>query len=125
MSGPGPSGWFNPAAFDQPPDFTIGNISRTHPNLRNPGSQNFDLSMTKRLTLAAERTLELSLAAFNFVNHANWNDPDNVIGPKSAPNVNAGNLGFGGWGFLGAWDGDAILGKSTVRVAILPSGQFQ
>ena len=89
---PGPAGWFNPAAFEQPPDFTIGNISRTHPSLRNPGNQNYDLSTTKRVAFAAERSLELSIAAFNFVNQANWNDPDNVIGPREAPNVNAGKI---------------------------------
>jgi hypothetical protein len=89
---PGPSGWFNPAAFDEPPNFTIGNVSRTHPSLRNPGNQNYDLSATKRITFAAERTLELSLAAFNFVNHANWNAPDSVIGPRDAPNANAGKI---------------------------------
>lgn len=92
VADPGPVGWFNPAAFAQPPDFTIGNLSRTHPTLRNPGNQNYDLSTTKRVTFAAERTLELSLAAFNFVNHANWTDPDNAIGPTNAPNVNAGKI---------------------------------
>jgi hypothetical protein len=92
VADPGPSGWFNPAAFDQPPDFTIGNLSRTHPNLRNPGNQNHDVSMNKRIALAAERTLELSLSAFNFVNHADWNDPDWLIGSREAPNVNAGKI---------------------------------
>ena len=48
--------------------------------------------MTKRVAFANERTMELSLAAFNFVNHANWNAPDNVIGPQRAPNVNAGKI---------------------------------
>jgi hypothetical protein len=92
VAAPGPAGWFNPAAFDQPADFTIGNISRTHPYLRNPGDQSYNLSATKRVAFAAERTLELSLAAFNFLNHANWNDPDNVIGPRQAPNINAGKI---------------------------------
>lgn len=92
VASPGPSGWFNPAAFDQPPDFTIGNLSRTHPTLRNPGAQNYDLSLTKRIAFAAERTLEFSAAAFDFTNHANWNDPDNVIGPQRAPNINAGRI---------------------------------
>ncbi|MFN3323943.1 MAG: hypothetical protein ACK5AZ_10640 [Bryobacteraceae bacterium] len=84
--------WFNPAAFEQPPDFTIGNASRTHPTLRAPISQNHDLSVIKRFALAPDRTLELSAAGFNFVNHANWNDPDTVIGPATAPNVNAGKI---------------------------------
>jgi hypothetical protein len=92
VSDPQPALWYNPAAFDQPPDFSIGDVSRTHPNLRNPGNENYDLSITKRVTLTADRTIELSAAGFNFVNHADWNDPDNTIGPASAPNVNAGKI---------------------------------
>ncbi|MBI3667776.1 MAG: hypothetical protein HY236_16355, partial [Acidobacteria bacterium] len=88
----GPDLWFNPAAFDQPPDFTLGNASRTHPSLRNPGSQNYDVSLNKRIALGADRTLEFSTVGLNFINHANWNIPDNVIGPASAPNINAGKI---------------------------------
>jgi len=89
---PGPALWFNPSAFDQPADFTIGDASRTHPSLRNPGDQNYDIAVSKRFALAPDRSFEFSAAAFNFMNHANWNDPDNVIGPASAPNVNAGKI---------------------------------
>jgi len=89
---PSPSLWFNPAAFAQPDDFTIGDASRTHPTLRNPGRQNYDLTVNKRLAIGPDRTLELNAAGFNFINHANWNDPDNVIGPVNAPNVNAGKI---------------------------------
>jgi hypothetical protein len=88
----GPESWFNPAAFDQPPDFTPGNASRTHPSLLTPSNQNHDLSVTKRVAIAADRTLEITAVGFNFLNHANWNDPDTVIGPASAPNVNAGKI---------------------------------
>jgi hypothetical protein len=89
---PGPDGWFNPAAFDQPADFTPGNASRTHPSLRNPLSQNHDLSMSKRFSLSPEKTFEFSVVGLNFLNHANWNDPDRVIGPAASPNVNAGKI---------------------------------
>lgn len=89
---PGPSLWFNPAAFTQPPDFTLGNASRTHPTLRNPGSQNYDMSVNKRIPLSPDRSVEFSAAAFNFINHANWDAPDNIIGPESAPNINAGKI---------------------------------
>jgi len=92
VENPGPELWFNPAAFDQPPDFTIGAVSRTLPNMFNPGSQNYDVSVSKRVALAPSRSLEFNAAGFNFLNHANWNDPDNVIGPASAPNVNAGKI---------------------------------
>jgi hypothetical protein len=84
--------WFNPAAFVQPADFALGNASRTHPYLRGPISQNHDLSLNKRFALDADRTVELSAVGFNFVNHANWNDPDTLIGPASAPNANAGRI---------------------------------
>ncbi len=89
---PGPDLWFNPAAFDQPADFTIGDGPRTHPVLRGPSAQNYDLSLTKRLPLDADRVLEFSAAAFNFLNRADWDNPDVTIGPESAPNVNAGKI---------------------------------
>ncbi len=89
---PGPELWFNPEAFVQPPDFSIGNASRTHPFLRNPSSQNHDLSLTKRFALVRDRTLEFSAVGLNFLNHADWEDPDTLIGPAEAPNVNAGKI---------------------------------
>lgn len=92
VANPGPDLWYNPAAFDQPPDFTIGDVSRTHPTLRNPGSINSDLSVTKRFSLSPDRSIEVSALGLNFLNHANWNDPDNMIGPASSPNVNAGKI---------------------------------
>ncbi|MFO0502911.1 MAG: hypothetical protein ACK527_11990 [Acidobacteriota bacterium] len=87
-----PELWFNPAAFDNPENFTLGDGPRTHPTLRNPPSQNHDLSVTKRIAIDAERALELQATGFNFVNTANWTDPDPVIGPASTPNVNAGRI---------------------------------
>jgi hypothetical protein len=92
VSNQGPELWFNPAAFVQPPDFTIGDVSRTISTLLNPGWQNFDMSLNKRFALAAERTLEFNATAFDFMNHANWNDPDNVIGSVSTPNLDAGKI---------------------------------
>ncbi|MDX2032200.1 MAG: hypothetical protein SF339_16115 [Blastocatellia bacterium] len=84
--------WFNPAAFAQPDDFTLGNASRTHPDLRAPGEQFHHLSLTKRLELTADASLEFVTEAFNFPNHANLNDPDTRIGPESSPNLNAGRI---------------------------------
>jgi hypothetical protein len=50
------------------------------------------LSLSKRFALGPERTVELSAVGLNFLNHANWNDPDTVIGPSFAPNANAGKI---------------------------------
>jgi len=92
VSDRGPNLWFNPAAFVQPADFTLGNGPRTHPQVMNPGGQNHDLSVTKRFALTTERVLELTATGFNFTNTGNWSDPDTMIGPASAPNVNAGKI---------------------------------
>jgi hypothetical protein len=88
----GPELWFNPAAFVQPDDFTLGDTPRIHPTLRNPWFQNSDLNVNKRIAIDGERTLEFVASMFNFMNQGNWNDPDILIGPGSAPNANAGKI---------------------------------
>ena len=92
VASPSPSLWYNPAAFDQPADFTMGNGPPTLPDLLGPGFNIMDLSVNKRLPIGSDRAVEFSASAFNFLNHANWNYPDPNIGPASAPNVNAGKI---------------------------------
>lgn len=92
LDAPSAALWFNPAAFSHPEDFTLGNVPRTHPTLSNPSWQNHDLAISKRLSISTEKSLELLLQSFNFLNTANWNDPDAEIGTLEAPNVNAGRI---------------------------------
>jgi hypothetical protein len=92
VANPGPSLWYNPAAFDQPPDFTLGNGPRTMPDLLGPSFNSLDLSVSKRLPVGGDRALEFSATAFNFLNHGNWNYPDPNIGPADSPNVDAGKI---------------------------------
>ena len=92
VANPSPEMWFNPAAFADPDDFTLGNVPRTTSSLRNPGYNNHDIAVTKRVGIGAEHSVELQLQAFNFLNHANWNDPDATIGPANARNQNAGKI---------------------------------
>lgn len=89
---PSPEQWFNPAAFAQPDDFTLGDGPRTHPYLRDPGAQVHHLSLTKRIELTSDTSLEFVSEAFNFLNHANLNDPDTRIGSEANPNLNAGKI---------------------------------
>jgi len=60
--------------------------------LSNPSRQNHDLSLTKRVPLAADRAIEFMGTAFNFINHANWNRPDASIGTLENRNENAGKI---------------------------------
>ena len=92
VANPGPGLWYNPAAFIQPPDFTIGDVSRTLAGLLNPGWQNWDMSLAKRVPVGSDQTIEFNATAFDFMNHANWNDPDNVIGSATTPNLDAGKI---------------------------------
>jgi hypothetical protein len=92
VANPGPSLWFNPAAFDQPPDFTLGNGPRTMPDLLGPGFNSMDLSLNKRLPVGGGRALEFNATGFDLLNHATWNYPDTNIGPESAPNIDAGRI---------------------------------
>ncbi len=92
VSNPGPSEWFNPAAFAQPVDFTEGNGSRTSSALLGPGYNSMDVSLGKRLPIGGERSFEFNATALDVLNHANWNYPDTMIGPASAPNVDAGKI---------------------------------
>ena len=89
---PGPEAWFNANAFVDPPDFSLGNVSRTHPTLRNPPYRYHDIAVTKRVPLARQQSVELLIQSFNFLNQGNWNDPDTEIGPKHARNANAGKI---------------------------------
>lgn len=84
--------WFNPLAFQQPEDFTLGNGPRNHPTLRNPGFWNFDMSLSKRVPVTEVWTLEVIGEAFNAFNHANLNQPDAIIGSPENPNLNAGRI---------------------------------
>jgi hypothetical protein len=92
MASPGPAEWFNPAAFQQPADFTMGNGSRTASNLLGPGYNSMDVSLGKRLPVGGERAIEFNATALDVLNHANWNYPDTMIGPASAPNLDAGRI---------------------------------
>ncbi len=92
VANPGPSEWYNPAAFAQPADFTAGNGSRTVAYLLGPGYNSMDVSLGKRLPIGGERALEFNATALDVLNHANWNYPDTLIGPASAPNLDAGHI---------------------------------
>jgi hypothetical protein len=63
--------WFDTTQFVNPPDFTLGNVGRTIPDVRHPGAVNFDFSLIKD-TLVTERVnLQFRAEAFNMPNHVN------------------------------------------------------
>jgi len=79
----GAARWFNTAAFEIAPQFTIGTSSRNP--VRGPDYRNLALVLSRREALAAGASLEFRLEVFNLTNTPHW----------GAPNVVLGTPGFG------------------------------
>ncbi|MEP6924243.1 MAG: carboxypeptidase regulatory-like domain-containing protein, partial [Pyrinomonadaceae bacterium] len=75
--------WFNTAAFQTAPQFTLGTASRNP--VRGPGYRNLDLAIIKRTNLNERANLEFRTEIFNLTNTP----------PLSNPNVVQGANGFG------------------------------
>lgn len=72
----------NSAAFSIPAAGTVGNIGRNA--FRGPGLYNLDLSLARSFQVPYLREgtrLTVRADAFNILNHANLNNPDNLLGP--------------------------------------------
>ena len=83
--------WFDTTAFQNPPDFVVGNVPRLLPNTRGPGMIQVDLSAFKNFQVHEHKQLEFRAEAFNFLNHVNLNDPGTGFSPnRQGQNTNAG-----------------------------------
>jgi hypothetical protein len=73
--------WLNPDAFVNPPNFTLGNVGRTLPDVRSPSLTNFDLSLIKDTVLREGLRLQFRAESFNVVNHVNLRFPNATFSP--------------------------------------------
>jgi hypothetical protein len=73
--------WFDPAQFVNPPNYTYGNLGRVLPDVRTPGTLNFDLSLIKDTHLTEQLKLQFRAEAFNFPNHPNLGAPNASFAP--------------------------------------------
>ena len=69
--------YLNRAAFAEPAPGEFGNHVRN--SIAGPGQWNIDLALSRLLTIASSRTLELRIEAFNLTNHFNWGIPQTGI----------------------------------------------
>ncbi len=86
LSNPTINRWFNTSVFYQPPQFTIGNTSRTLPDVRNPGATNADISFFKNNYIGGERSKNIQFRAelFNSLNHPQFSAPNTSINGGTA-----------------------------------------
>ena len=73
--------WFRTDVFVNPPDYELGNVGRTTPDVRHPGAINFDISLLKSTTFAEHFRLEFRAEAFNIANHVNLGLADDTFVP--------------------------------------------
>jgi hypothetical protein len=76
LDNPTRDGWFDTNQFINPPDFTYGNIGRVLPDVRTPGTVNWDLSLMKNTKITERVNLQFRAEAFNFLNHVNLGSPN-------------------------------------------------
>ena len=90
LSNPTAERWFDTEQFVNPPDFTFGDLGRALPDVRGPGTVNFDLSLIKDTFVGERVNVQFRAEAFNFLNRVN------LGGRRNAPNTafRAGADGF-------------------------------
>ncbi len=76
LDNPTIDGWFNKAAFSQPPNYTFGNVPRNLPDVRTPGQGNLDFSLFKNIKFAETRFVQFRSEFFNLTNTPEFQDPD-------------------------------------------------
>ncbi len=74
------SRYFNTQAFAQPADFTFGNAPARASWLRNPGMDNWNLTLTKTFTLTERLKVNLRASSFNLMNHPVFSGPNTTFG---------------------------------------------
>jgi len=75
--------YFDTTAFAVPPAFTYGNSSRTAPDLRTPGMNNFDLSLFKYFNVTEQVRAQFRFESFNAFNRVLFNGPNTQAGSPS------------------------------------------
>ncbi len=72
--------WFDTSAFVRPGEYEFGNAGRNI--LVGPPFHNWDLNLVKDFLFSNSHRLQLRIALFNALNHANFDHPGNVFGTR-------------------------------------------
>jgi hypothetical protein len=72
--------WFNTAAFALPASFTFGNASRTMPDARSHGINDYNFTLFKNTRITEAVGLQLRMEIFNLFNRVRFNYPGTQMG---------------------------------------------
>ena len=87
IANPGPSLWFNKAAFILQPVYTFGNAGRNV--ITGPGMQNVDLALVRSFRASDAARVQFRLDAYNAFNHPNFVAPPSLQNLADAPDFGA------------------------------------
>jgi hypothetical protein len=93
LDNPSAAKWFNTDAFINPPNYTFGNIGRALPDVRGPGTFNWDLSLIKNTKIHERVNLQFRAEAFNFMNNVNLGLPSGGFSAGPNGKNNSGTFG--------------------------------
>jgi outer membrane receptor protein involved in Fe transport len=93
LDSPSVNRWFNTDAFVNPPNFTFGNIGRVLPDVRGPGTFNWDLSFIKNTRVTERWNLQFRAEMFNFLNSVNLGLPNRGFVPGPDGRNRSGTFG--------------------------------
>jgi hypothetical protein len=87
--------WFDPSVFSNPASFTFGNVSRTLPDVRAPGTNSTDLSAFKNTYIGAEQRVNIQyrVEAFSAFNHFQLGGPSTSVTNTSTIGTITGGSG--------------------------------
>ena len=85
--------WFDTQQFINPPNFTYGNVGRMLPDVREPGTVNWDLSFIKNTNITERFHLQFRAEMFNFMNHVNLGRPATGFSPGANGLNQSGSFG--------------------------------
>lgn len=74
------SRYFNTQAFEQPAPFTFGNAPQRASWVRNPGMDNWNLTLTKTFSITERFKVNLRGSSFNLMNHPVFAGPNTNFG---------------------------------------------
>ncbi len=94
LDNPTASRWFDTSQFVNPLQYSFGNLGRALPDVRGPGTVNFDLSLIKNTHITERVNLQFRAESFNFMNHVNLNGTGQQVFVPGANGLNSsGNFG--------------------------------
>jgi hypothetical protein len=93
LDNPTASRWFDTSVFVNPTPFTFGNVGRVLPDVRTPGTVNWDLSFIKNTRITERFNTQFRTEMFNFMNQVNLNAPGTSFSPGPTGFNQSGTFG--------------------------------